>query len=119
MNADIGLEPKTVDDGDEAFDAVQRGAGDGAVGEDVAAAAREDRVEGGDGVGGAGHAAGVEGLHEARGGHQEGRVDGAAGGGDDLAAAAVEGFGGEGDVGDFEARVADCCWGSESVFGCC
>lgn len=110
MDPDVGLEAETVDDGDQAADAVEGGAGDGAVGEDVAPAAGEDGVEGGDGVGGAGHGDGVEGFHEARGGGQEGRVDGAAGGGDDLAAAAEDGFGGEGDVGEFEFGVADGCF---------
>ena len=65
MDADVGFEAEAVDDGDEAADAVERGTGDGAVGEDVAAAAGEDGVEGGDGVGGAGHGDGVEGFEEA------------------------------------------------------
>ena len=107
MDADVGLEAETVDDGDQALDGVKRGAGDGAVGQDVAAAAREDGVEAGDGVRGAGHADAVDGLHQARRGHEEGGVDCSAGGRDDLAAAAEDGFGGEGDGGYFEAGVAD------------
>ncbi len=109
MDADVGLEAEAVDDGHEAADAVEGCAGDGPVGEDVAAAAGEDGVEGGDGVGGAGHGDGVEGLEEAGRGGQEGGVEGAAGGGDDLAPAAGDAVGGEGDVGQFELGVADGC----------
>lgn len=107
MDAEIGFEAEGVDDRDEAANGVERGSGDGAVGEDVAPATSKDGVEGGDGVGGAGHGACVDGFHEAWGGHEEGGVDCAAGGGDDLAATAEDGFGGEGDVGEFEASVAD------------
>lgn len=109
MDADVGLEAKAVDNGNEAAHAVERGAGDGAVREDVAAAAGEDGVEGGDGVGWAGHGDGVEGFEEAGGGGEKGGVDGPAGGGDDLAAAAGDGVWGEGEVGEFKAGVADCC----------
>ena len=107
MDPDIGFEPKAIDYRNEAPHAVERGTGDGTIGEDVAPAPGEHRVEGGDGVGGAGHGDGVEGFHEAGGGSQEGGVDGAAGGGNDLAAAAEDGFLGEGDVGEFEFGVTD------------
>ena len=76
----------------------------------MAAAAGEDGVEGGDGVGGTGHGDEVEGFEKARGGGEEGGVECAAGGGDYLASAAGYGFRGEGEVGDFEFGVAD-CWG--------
>lgn len=99
MDPDIGFEAEAVDDGDEAADAVEGGAGYGAVGEDVAASSGEDGVEGRDGVRRAGHGDGVEGFEEAGGGGEEGGVEGAAGGGDDLAAAAGDAVGGEGDVG--------------------
>lgn len=99
MDAHVGLEAEGVDDGDEALDGIQRGAGDGAVRQDVAASAGEDGVERGDAVGGAEHADGVQRLHEARRGHQEGGVDGASRGGDDLAGAARDGVRGERDVG--------------------
>ena len=94
MNPHIRFKSKRINHRDQAADRVERGAGNGAVGEDVPATAREDCVERGDGIGGACHAAGVDRLHEARGGHEEGRVDGAAGGGNNLATTAEDGFGG-------------------------
>lgn len=111
MDPHIGLKAKGVNHRNETADAVEGGAGDGTIGEDMTAAAGEDGVEGGDGVGGASHGDGIEGFHEAGGGGKEGGVDGAAGGGDDLAAAAEDGFLSEGDVGEFEFGVADGCWG--------
>lgn len=77
----------------------------------MAASAGEDGVEGGDGVGGSGHGDEVEGFEEAGGGGEEGGVECPPRGGDYLAAAAGDGFGGEGEVGDFEFGVADCWWG--------
>ena len=68
MDPHVRLEPKTIDYWHKAAHAVEGGAGDGAVREDVAAPAGEDCVEGGDGVGGAGHGDGVEGFEEAGGG---------------------------------------------------
>ena len=99
MNPDVGFEAERVDNRYQAPNAVEGCAGDGPVRQDVAAAAGENSVEGGDGVGGAGHGDGVEGFEEAGGGGEEGGVDGAAGSGDDLAAAAGDGVGGEGKVG--------------------
>ena len=72
MDPDVGLEAEAIDDGHEAADAVERGARDGAVGQDVAPPFGEDGLEGRDGVGGAGHGDGVEGFEEAGGGGQEG-----------------------------------------------
>ena len=69
---------------------------------------RKDCIERGDGIGGACHAAGVDRLHEAGRGREEGGVDGTAGGGNNLATTAEDRFGSEGDVGDFELGVADC-----------
>ena len=94
MDPDVGFEAEAVDDGDEATDAVEGCARYGAVGKDVAASSGEDGVECGDGVGGAGHGDRVEGFEEAGRGGQEGRVEGAAGCGDDLAATAGDAVGG-------------------------
>ena len=55
VDAHVGLEAEAVDDGDQAAHAVQRGAGQGPVGEDVPPSTREDGVQRRDGVGGAGH----------------------------------------------------------------
>ena len=98
MNTDVGFEAERVNDRDQSPDAVEGCAGNGPVGEHMAAAAGQDGIEGGDGVGGAGHGDGVEGFEEAGGGGEEGGVDSAAGGGDDLAAAAGDGVRGEGEV---------------------
>ena len=92
VDPQVGLEAETVDDGQQAVDAVKRGAGDGTVRENVAATAGQDVVNGADGVLGSGHGHRVHGLHQPRRGHQEGAVAGAAGGGDDLTAAAEDGF---------------------------
>ena len=94
MDADVGFEAEAVDDGDEASDAVEGCPGYGAVGEDVASSSGENGVECRDRVGGAGHGDGVERFEEARGGGQEGRVESAAGGRDDLTAAAGDAVGG-------------------------
>lgn len=72
MYPHISLKSKAVDDGDQPFDAVQRCASDGPIGEDMAAAPREDRVECGDRVSGAGHGDEVERFEEARRRGQEG-----------------------------------------------
>ena len=109
MDPYIGFEAKAVDDRHEAAHAVEWCTRYGPVGEDVPAALGQDGVERGDGVRGAGHGYGVEGLEQARGGGEEGGVQRAARGGDYLAAAAGDGVGGEGDVGEFEFGVADCC----------
>ncbi|KAI4150679.1 MAG: hypothetical protein LQ340_003954, partial [Diploschistes diacapsis] len=105
--AHVGLEAEGVDDRQEAADGVQGRAGERAVGQDVAPAAREDGVDGRDRVGGAGHGDGVEGFHQARGGGEERRVDGSARRGDDLAAAPRDGVCGERDVRQLELGVAD------------
>lgn len=106
-DAQVRLEAEAVDDGNQAVDAVERRAGDRAVGEDVAAAAREDVVYFHLRVDGARDGHGVQRFHETGGGHQERGVACAAGRGDDLAAAAEDGLVGKHDVGDFEFCVSD------------
>lgn len=75
----------------------------------MTAASREDGVKGGDRVGRARHGAGVDWFHQSWGGHEEGGVDGSTGGGDDLAAATEDGFGGQGYFGELEFGVSYCC----------
>ena len=107
MDAHVGLEAEAVDDGHEAAHAVERGAGQRAVREDVAPAPGEDGVQGRDRVGGAGHRDEVQRFEQAGGGGEEGGVERAPGGGDDLAGPARNAVGGEGEVGDFEAGITD------------
>lgn len=108
VDPQIGLEAETVDDGQQAVDAVERGAGNGTVGEDVAATAGQDVVNGADGVLGTGHGDRVHGLHQARRGHQERTVAGAAGSGDDLTTAPEDGLLGKRYVDESELGIAYC-----------
>ena len=109
MDPDIGFETEAVDYRYEATDTIQRCPCYGAVGKDMASPPGENGVEGGDRVGGSGHGDGVKGFEEARGGGQEGRVQSAAGCGNDLTAPTGDAVGGERDVGQLEPGVADCC----------
>lgn len=75
----------------------------------MSATTREDCVERGHRVGRSRHGAREDGFHEARGGHEEGRVAGSSGCGDYLTAPAEDRFGCQGDIHDLELAVADGC----------
>lgn len=110
----VRFEAEAVDDRHQAAHAVQWCARQRAVREYVSAPPREDGVEGRDGIGGAGHGDQVQRFEQARGRRQERGVERAARGRDDLARAAGDGVGGEGEVGEFESCVANGCKGENS-----
>ena len=74
---------------------------------DVASPPSQDSDDGTDGVRRCQDLHGVDGLHQARRGEQKRRVRNATGGGDNLAAAPVDGFIGDGSVQNLELDVAD------------
>mmetsp|Transcript_33291 Transcript_33291/g.55834 ORF Transcript_33291/g.55834 Transcript_33291/m.55834 type:complete len:203 (+) Transcript_33291:830-1438(+) len=105
--AEVRLEPEALHGGQKRLQEVNRRAGLGQVGGDVAATLAEDGVDGRHAVRRGLHLHCEDGLHEARRGQQEGGVDHAPGGGDQLPAAAKHGLGRELRVEDLELHVAD------------
>ena len=88
--AEVGLEAKGFDGGDERLDGVHRGARFRGVAHDVAATFAEHGVDGAHAIGGRLDLDLVDWFHQSGSGHEEGAVGATTGGGDDLTAAALQ-----------------------------
>jgi len=117
MNSKIGFKAERVNDWNETTDTVQWRTGNWAVREDVPSATSEYSVERCDGVCRSSHGAGVNGLHKSWRSHQERRIAGASGSGDDLATPPEDRFGSQCDLHDLEPAISDCYKGCQIKFG--
>src|SRR5690606_22366413 len=113
----VGGETERLDDGQVGLDVVQRRADALLLRDDVAAAAVEHAVDAAHGLLGALDLDEVDGLEEGRVGGEDRRVDDAAGSRDDLATAAVDGIGVEGDIVDVEAAAAHDLVAEDALLG--